>query len=81
MFTDIVENRLDIAKQLGADVTYLVQKGRSESDTAADIHAIFGDEPDRTIDASGAESSIRLAILVCSQKNMYLYKYYFQLSL
>ncbi|XP_032671793.1 sorbitol dehydrogenase-like [Odontomachus brunneus] len=64
VITDIIESRLKIAKKLGADDTYLVQKDRSESDTVTDIHAIFGDEPDRTIDASGAQSSIRLAILV-----------------
>ncbi|EFN83387.1 sorbitol dehydrogenase [Harpegnathos saltator] len=64
VITDIIENRLKIAKKLGADDTYLVQKDKSESETMADIHAIFGDEPDRTIDASGAQSSIRLAILV-----------------
>lgn len=68
MFTDVMKNRLKIAKKLGADDTYLVQKDRSESDTVADIHALFGDEPDRTIDASGAQSSIRLAILVCVLK-------------
>lgn len=59
-----MENRLNIAKKFGADDTYLVQKERSETDTVADIHTIFGDEPDRTIDASGAQASIRLAILV-----------------
>ncbi|XP_012234966.1 sorbitol dehydrogenase-like [Linepithema humile] len=63
VITDIVESRLKMAKKLGADDTYLVQKDRSEKDTIADIHAIFGDEPNRTIDASGAQASIRLAIL------------------
>lgn len=61
---DIVESRLTMAKKLGADDTYLLQKDRSEKDIVADIHAIFGDEPNRTIDASGAQASIRLAILV-----------------
>jgi len=64
MFIDILQSRLNIAKKLGADVTYLVQKDRSEKDTLTDIHAIFEGEPNRTIDASGAQSSIRLAILV-----------------
>lgn len=64
MFTDIVESRLKIAKKLGADDTYLVQKDKSEDDVVADIHAIFGEEPNRTMDASGAQASIRLAILV-----------------
>jgi L-iditol 2-dehydrogenase len=63
VIADIVESRLNIAKKLGADGTYLVQKNRSEKDTVADIHAIFEDEPNRAIDASGAQSSIRLAIL------------------
>ncbi|XP_029158154.1 sorbitol dehydrogenase-like [Nylanderia fulva] len=63
VLTDIVESRLKIAKKLGADDTYLLQKDKSEKDVVADIHAIFGDEPDRTIDASGVQASIRLAIL------------------
>lgn len=60
---DIVESRLNIAKKLGADSTYLVQKNRSEKDAVADIHTIFEGEPNRAIDASGAQASIRLAIL------------------
>jgi len=64
MFIDIVENRLNVAKKLGADATYLVQKDRAEKDVIADIHKIFEGEPNRTIDASGAQASIRLAIFV-----------------
>ncbi|XP_011175457.1 sorbitol dehydrogenase [Solenopsis invicta] len=64
VITDIVESRLNIAKKLGADDTYLVRKDRSEKDTVVDIHTIFEGEPNRTIDASGAQASIRLAILV-----------------
>ncbi|KYN02632.1 Sorbitol dehydrogenase [Cyphomyrmex costatus] len=63
VITDILQSRLNIAKKLGADVTYLIQKDRLEKDVVADIHAIFEGEPNRTIDASGAQSSIRLAIL------------------
>lgn len=64
VITDLIESRLTIAKKLGADETYLLKKDRLEKDVVADIHAIFGDEPNRTIDASGAQASIRLAILV-----------------
>ncbi|EFN71779.1 Sorbitol dehydrogenase [Camponotus floridanus] len=64
VITDILENRLKMAKKLGADDTYLLQKDKSEKDVVADIHAIFDDEPNRTVDASGAQASIRLAILV-----------------
>ncbi|XP_024881752.1 sorbitol dehydrogenase-like, partial [Temnothorax curvispinosus] len=62
VITDMLESRLNVAKKLGADGTYLVQKNRSEEDTVADIHAIFEGEPNRTIDACGAQASIRLAI-------------------
>ncbi|EZA47058.1 hypothetical protein DMN91_000736 [Ooceraea biroi] len=70
VITDIIENRLNMAKKLGADATYLVQKDRSEKDVVADIHRIFGDEPNRTIDASGAQASIRLAILATRSGGM-----------
>lgn len=69
MFVDIIENRLKMAKKLGADATYLVQKDKPEEHVVADIHEIFGDEPNRTIDASGAQASIRLAILVSISEN------------
>lgn len=83
MFIDIIESRLKMAKKLGADDTYLIKKDKPEKDTVADIHAIFGEEPNRTIDASGAEASIRLAILVSFKISMrdnildiYLYNYF-----
>ncbi|XP_071644868.1 sorbitol dehydrogenase isoform X3 [Temnothorax longispinosus] len=63
VITDMVQSRLNVAKKLGADGTYLVQNNRSEEDTVADIHAIFEGEPNRTIDACGAQATIRLAIL------------------
>lgn len=64
-----------MAKKLGADDTYLLQKDKSEKDVVADIHAIFGDEPNRTIDASGAQASIRLAILVSFKIYISLFVY------
>lgn len=71
MFIDLVESRLNIAKKLGADGTYLVRKDRSEEDTLADIHAIFEGKPNRTIDTSGAQASIRLAILVSYEIHLF----------
>ncbi|XP_072747512.1 sorbitol dehydrogenase [Anoplolepis gracilipes] len=64
VITDLIESRLAMAKKLGADATYLLQKDKSEKDVVADIHAIFGDAPNRTIEASGAQASIRLSMLV-----------------
>ncbi|KAH0948256.1 hypothetical protein HN011_008820 [Eciton burchellii] len=70
VITDIAENRLNVAKKLGADATYLVQKDRAEKDVVADIHKIFEGEPNRTIDASGAQASVRLAIFVTKSGGM-----------
>lgn len=59
-----MESRLAVAKSLGADETLLVTRECTESQIVQKIHNIFGEEPDKTIDASGAQSSIRAAILV-----------------
>ncbi|XP_015440363.1 PREDICTED: sorbitol dehydrogenase-like isoform X1 [Dufourea novaeangliae] len=63
VITDLVQHRLDIAKKLGADETLLIRREGTEAETVKKIHELVGEEPDRTIDASGAQSSIRLAIL------------------
>jgi len=60
--TDVDEHRLSVAKSLGADLTYLVGK-KDPRKMAEEIAALFGGEaPDKTIECSGAESSIQLAI-------------------
>ncbi|XP_024941339.1 sorbitol dehydrogenase isoform X2 [Cephus cinctus] len=63
VITDLLQSRLDVAKELGADATFLIEKGMSEEDNIKKIHELFGEAPNRTIDASGAQASIRLAIL------------------
>ncbi|XP_014599501.1 PREDICTED: sorbitol dehydrogenase-like isoform X1 [Polistes canadensis] len=64
ILTDIKQDKLDTAKKLGADDTYLIKQEVSEAENIKNIRELFGDDPDKTIDASGAQSSIRLAILV-----------------
>lgn len=59
-----MQSRLDLAKQLGANETLLIKKDDVEEKTVQKIIELFGEEPDKTIDACGAESSIRLAIFV-----------------
>jgi len=60
--TDIDEHRLSVAKSLGADFTYRVTKKETRG-LADDVAALFGGHrPDKTIECSGAESSIQLAI-------------------
>ncbi|XP_065349064.1 sorbitol dehydrogenase-like [Cloeon dipterum] len=62
IITDIMQNRLDLAKELGADHTILLDKDSDETAIVKKIHALLGKEPDKTIECSGAESSIRIAI-------------------
>lgn len=60
--TDIDEHRLSVAKSMGADLTYLIAK-KEPRQLAEEIAGIFdGVRPDKTIECSGAESSIQLAI-------------------
>lgn len=61
---DIVDHRLGIAKDLGADYTYLSKVGQDEHETVKTVHSLLAGPPDITIDCSGAEANIRLAILV-----------------
>uniref|UniRef100_A0A0P4VXA0 Sorbitol dehydrogenase n=1 Tax=Scylla olivacea TaxID=85551 RepID=A0A0P4VXA0_SCYOL len=60
--TDIAENRLHVAKSMGADHTVLVKGGNQEA-LAEEIKKLMGDMPDVTIECSGAESSIHLGIV------------------
>jgi threonine dehydrogenase-like Zn-dependent dehydrogenase len=61
---DIVDHRLGIAKDLGADYTLLSKVGQDEQDTAKTVHSLLDGAPDITVDCSGAEANIRLAVLV-----------------
>lgn len=60
---DISESRLEVAKSLGADHT--LQVGQENAETLASrVAEKLGAPADVTIECSGAESSIRLAIFV-----------------
>ena len=63
LFTDIDEHRLSVAKALGATHTVKVT-GRDSRALAKEIVSTLGSPPDRTIECSGAESSIATAIYV-----------------
>ncbi|XP_046439315.1 sorbitol dehydrogenase-like [Daphnia pulex] len=61
IITDISESRLEVAKSLGADHTLLV--GGEDAETLGQqVAGKLGGPSDVTIECSGAESSIRLAI-------------------
>jgi len=61
--TDIAQNRLDVAKSLGADHVLKVELDSQPKDLAKKVEEILGSMPNITIECSGAESSIKLAIL------------------
>jgi len=63
LITDLVQDRLDVAKELGADFTIKIEKTVSEDDLIKQIHTLMGGAPNKTIDCSGAEATNRLAIL------------------
>jgi len=59
---DLVENRLQVAKSLGADYTVKVERGEDTSQLVQKIRDQLGDLAQATIECSGAESSLKLAI-------------------
>lgn len=61
---DIHQGRLNTAKKLGADHAVLVTKDANEADMVRKVHELLGTHPDVSIDASGAQSTVRLALLV-----------------
>lgn len=60
---DIDEGRLKVAKELGASFTVKVT-GRDGRVTAREVEETLGCKPDRSMECSGAESSIATAIYV-----------------
>ncbi|KAJ9574600.1 hypothetical protein L9F63_008227 [Diploptera punctata] len=63
LISDLMDHRLGVAKDLGANFVMLSKPGEDEKETVQRVHSILGGAPDITIECSGAEPSIRLAIL------------------
>lgn len=68
--TDILDHRLAIGKELGADEGINV-KGLSADEAAKIVVEKCGGAPDIAIECSGVQSSIELAIKVCLHKICY----------
>lgn len=67
MFTflsDLVQNRLNVAKDLGADYTVLVEKNDTDVTLVNKIVETLGQQPDISLDCSGAEICVRTAVQV-----------------
>ncbi|XP_058797152.1 sorbitol dehydrogenase-like isoform X2 [Phymastichus coffea] len=64
IITDIKPYRLKIAENLKAKGTFLIKEDNTINYNIERLHSLFNGKPDVTIDASGVESSIQLAIRV-----------------
>lgn len=63
LIVDLVQSRLDVAKELGATHTMQIQLTTSEADNIKAVHKALGVEPDKSIECSGAQPNTRLALL------------------
>ncbi|PIK47400.1 hypothetical protein BSL78_15734 [Apostichopus japonicus] len=59
--TDIAENRLEVAKKIGADFTFKVDT-KDCREMAKKIQSSLGQQPDVTIECSGAPASVQTGI-------------------
>ncbi|XP_037729828.1 sorbitol dehydrogenase [Drosophila subpulchrella] len=62
LITDLLQQRLDVAKELGATHTLLLKRDQTAEETAELVRQKMGGQPDKSVDCCGAESSARLAI-------------------
>lgn len=64
VISDLVSNRLQMAKKFGADCCIQVKKEDDETKTISCIQDNLNDLPDVTIDCSGFESTVKLGLKV-----------------
>lgn len=64
LFEDIDEDRLQVAKTLGADYTLKLSGNQDVKLVAEQVANLMGAQPDITIECSGAEQSIQMAVYV-----------------
>lgn len=72
VITDLVQSRLDVAKELGADYTLLIGKDDKEADIVNKIQKLLGTEPNKTIDCSGAEATNRVGLLATKSGGVFV---------
>lgn len=64
LITDVVQSRLDTARELAADYALLVKQEYSDQDIVDAIVGMLGSQPEITIDACGFSSAQRVAMMV-----------------
>ncbi|XP_030754708.1 sorbitol dehydrogenase-like [Sitophilus oryzae] len=70
IITDILDIKLQKAKELGAHYTIKVERGWQEDDIVEKIKTLLGEEPNKTFDCSGIEQNIRIALKVTKSKGV-----------
>jgi L-iditol 2-dehydrogenase len=70
IITDILEVKLEKAKELGAHHTIKIEKDMKEDDVVEKIKELLGEEPNKTFDCSGAEFCVRIALKVTKSKGI-----------
>lgn len=63
IITDLMADRLKLAKEFGAKHTLTISRDDTETDLVTKVHETLGSAPDITIDCTGFEPTNRLAIL------------------
>lgn len=71
LIADIVENRLKVAKELGADYTLLIGKNDTDELITKKIVDTLGVEPTVSFDCTGVELCVRIAVQV---RKMFVWK-------
>ncbi|XP_072394653.1 sorbitol dehydrogenase-like [Diabrotica undecimpunctata] len=62
VITDILDVKLEMAKQLGADYTIKIEKGMSEEDIVKKVIQLLGQEPNKSFDCTGVEQCVRVCV-------------------
>lgn len=63
VITDLIDSRLEVAKDLGADFTLKLGRDDTDEQIVKNIHKLIGDAPNKTIDCCGFEPTNRLGLL------------------
>ncbi|KAL3276723.1 hypothetical protein HHI36_012092 [Cryptolaemus montrouzieri] len=64
IITDLVDDRLKVAKHFGADYIMKIEKNMSEKDIVSKIGEILGEAPNVSLDCTGVEICVRVALNV-----------------
>jgi len=62
IITDIKQDRLDVAKELGVTHTLLIKGNETAEELAEEVQKLLGSKPDKTLDCCGNQTAVKLGI-------------------